>query len=101
MRTKEQSSGFAVVELVLIVVVLAVAGFTAWWVYQRQQDTTVSSPAAAAPNDTSPVATNVSSVPTIQSSSDLNNALQVLSQNDPSAGNSSDITQLNTQSSGF
>jgi Tfp pilus assembly protein PilE len=101
MRNKEKSSGFTVVELVLIVVVLAVAGFTGWWVYQRQQDTTVSSPATAALNDTSPVATNVSSAPAIQSSSDLNNALQVLSQNDPSAGNSSDINHLNTQTSGF
>jgi predicted negative regulator of RcsB-dependent stress response len=101
MRTKEKSSGFAVVELVLIVVVLAVAGFTGWWVYQRQQGITVSSPAATALNDTSPVATNVSSAPTIQSSNDLNSALQVLNQNDPSAGNSSDITQLNTQASGF
>jgi predicted negative regulator of RcsB-dependent stress response len=94
MRNRKQQSGFAVVELVLVVVILAAIGFVGWWVYQKHNTADTTSAVSAQ----SPVAKNVSTAPTINSTSDLDAALNALNRNDPSTANGSDANQLDSQS---
>lgn len=98
MRIRKQQSGFAIIELVLIVVILVAIGFAGWWVYQKRNDTTAPSPTTTASNTQSPVAKNVSTAPTVNSTSDLDKELNTLDQNDPSTTNSADSSQLDSQS---
>ncbi|MGI0134919.1 MAG: type II secretion system protein [Candidatus Micrarchaeaceae archaeon] len=114
-RTRQ--SGFALLEIILVLAVLAAAGFTAWWVYQRQPGatktvasteilpgSTTSSPSgvsSASAINKSRVATNVLAAPQVKSSNDLNSALQTLDQTDPSTQNNSDSSQLNSSANGF
>jgi len=96
MRIRKQQSGFAVVELVVVVVILAAIGFVGWQVYQKQSGaTTANTPPTA--NTQSPVAKDVSAAPSVDSTSDLDAALNTLNQNDPSTANSSDSSQLSSQ----
>lgn len=97
MRTRKQQSGFAVIELVIVVVILAAIGFAGWWVYQRQHNKTTTANMTPTTSTQSPVANNVSSAPVVNSTSGLDAALNTLNQNDPSAANSSDSSQLSSQ----
>jgi cytoskeletal protein RodZ len=97
MRIRKQQSGFAIAELVLIVVILVAIGFVGWWVYQKRNDTTTPSTTTTANDAQSPVAKNVSTAPTVNSTSDLDKELNTLNQNDPSATNNADSSQLDTQ----
>lgn len=116
MRRFNRQSGFALLEVILVVAVLAAAGLTAWWVYERQPGAKTASTADTLPGSTttspsgtssasainkSLVATNVPAAPQIKSASDLDSALQTLDQTDPAAQNNGDTTQLNTSASGF
>lgn len=110
MKRSTRQSGFAVLEVILVVAVLAAAGLTAWWVYNRQPSATktVASTDAsqgggtsASAIDKSPVANNVAAAPQVRSSADLNGALQTLDQTDPSAQNNNDSAQLNSSATGF
>lgn len=103
MNTRKQQSGFSVFELLLVVVVIAAVGFAGWWVYHdHHKTTTAASTSNTASQSQSPVASNVSSAPAkISSTSDLDKALQILNQNDPSTANASDNSQLSSQASGF
>jgi len=117
MRRTTRQSGFALLEVILVVAVLVAAGFTAWWVYQRQPGATKtvastetlpgstttgpSGVSAASAVNKSPVATNVPAAPQVASTSDLNSALQTLDQTDPSAQNNGDSSQLNSSANGF
>lgn len=106
MRNSKRQSGFALLEGILIIVILAAVVATGWWIYQRQHKASTAgagpTSATSATASQSPVANDVSSAPTkINSTSDLNNALNTLNQNDPSSANTSDSTQLSTQSSSF
>lgn len=99
MRIHKQQSGFAFVEFALVVVVLAAIGFAGWWVYQKHNTSTPTATNTTPANSSqSPVVNNVSKAPAINSTSDLDAALNTLDQNDPSTANSSDSSQLSSQS---
>lgn len=101
MRKGSNQSGFSVVELVIVVAVVAVLGFVGYSVYSRQSNKTAATASNATPGVSSvqsPVASNVSSAPTISSTGDLDKAMATLNQNDPTATNSSDSSQLDSQS---
>lgn len=97
MRIRKQQSGFAVVELVVVVVILAAIGFVGWWVYQKRNTPATTASTASTSSTQSPVAKDVSTAPPVNSTSDLDNALSTLNQNDPSAASSSDSSELNSQ----
>ncbi len=103
MTLRNNHSGFSVVELAIVVAVVAALGFIGYSVYSRQNTSTTAStataPAVAATQ--SPIATNVSSAPQINSTADLDAALNELNQNDPSTANSSDSSLLTSQSATF
>lgn len=101
MRIRKQQSGFAVVELVLVVVVVAAIVVAGLWVYQKNNDKSDAASNTASENAAqtqSPVANNVSTAPPVKSSSDLDRALNVLDQNDPSTANKADSGMLSAQS---
>ncbi|GEM_PF-1034304 len=117
MKRTSRESGFAMLEVFLVVAVLVAAGFTAWWVYERQPGasktvastetlpgSTTTSPSgvsSATAANKSTVATNVAAAPQVKSTNDLNSALQTLDQTDPSAQNNGDSAQLNSNTSDF
>ncbi|HVC35998.1 MAG TPA: hypothetical protein VNE40_00935 [Candidatus Dormibacteraeota bacterium] len=90
---KKQQSGFAIIELFISIVVIAVIVGIGYFVWHGHQATTnklgYKSPAVATPT-----------APHINSSSDLNSALQALNQTSVSSSNT-DSSQLSTQASGF
>lgn len=97
MRIRKQQSGFAVVELVVVIVILAAIGCVGWWVYQQHNTATTTASTTLTTSTQSPVAKNVSSAPSVNSTSDLDAALNTLNQNDPTTTNSSDTSQLSSQ----
>ncbi len=99
MKTRKNQSGFAILELVLVVVIVAVLAGAGWWVYNRQHKSSPAASNSTASNRSS--SGNVSPAPQIKTSNDLDQALQVLNQNDPATANSSDTSQLNSQTSAF
>jgi prepilin-type N-terminal cleavage/methylation domain-containing protein len=101
MKVRTHQRGFSAVELVLAVAVLAVLGLVGYTVHNRQHKTTT---AAITPTSSQKAATPISSqastispAPTVNSTSDLDKASQTLDQNDPAATNSSDSSQLDSQ----
>lgn len=99
MKTRKNNAGFALMELILVVVVVAVLAGASWWVYQRQHKSTSSTSNSTTSNQ--PSSGSVSPAPQIKTSNDLDQALQVLDQNGPTTANSSDTSQLNSQTSAF
>jgi Tfp pilus assembly protein FimT len=95
MSLRKHQSGFSAAELVLILVVVGIIAVVGYVVYNRQPKTTTNVPAQASQ------VSDVSSAPTIATTSDLDKALQVLDQNNPGSANSSDTSQLNSQTSSF
>lgn len=95
-----KQSGFSGVELVITILVVAVIAGAGWMVYRNNHPAAKSLNASTNNSaNTSATASDVSSAPPIQSTSDLDNALKVLNQNDPSTANASDDLQLTSQSS--
>jgi len=102
---KQSQSGFAVIELAIVVVVLAVLGGTSYFVWHQHHDknklmptasTTVAPPSGDKSSDT----TSTPSAPQVNNASDLNSAMQALNQTDLAANNN-DSGQLSTQANGF
>ena len=105
MKKQTQQSGFAIVELVILVVVLAVLGGMSYFILHHtkkvQPATTASTVnVPAVENQTATTSTSVPAAPQVNSASDLNSAMQALNQTDMNA-NGTDSTQLGSQSSGF
>lgn len=99
MRIRKQQTGFAIVELAIVVVIIAAIVVIGLWVHNRSKTTTANT---LPTNSTqSPVANNVSTAPAVNKTSDLDSALDTLNQNDPGATSSSDTSQLNSQASTF
>lgn len=96
MRSQQQS-GFAIVELVVVVAILAAIGVAGWWVYQRQNTADTTASTSPTSSTQSPVAKNVSTAPPVNSTSDLDSALSTLNQNDPGTASGSDSSQLSSQ----
>lgn len=104
MKLRSNQNGFALFEALTVLIVAGLIGVTGWWVYHRNHNTANSSKTASSNSssvNTSPVAKNVSTAPQVKTADDLDKALQVLDQNDPSSANSSDTTQLDSQTSAF
>lgn len=100
MRKVSKQSGFAFLELVLIIVIIGALVVIGMWVYGQHKSKNDTASNGTALNSTqSPVAQNVSQAPSIGSASDLNTALSTLNQNDPATANSSDQNQLDAQTS--
>lgn len=98
MRIRKQQSGFAAIEVVLVVVIVAAIVAIGLWVYNKNKsDTDTTSSTAPTSHVQSPLAHNVSTAPQINSTSDLEKALTVLNQNNPATANSSDQSQLDSQ----
>lgn len=102
MRIRKQQAGFAVVELVIVVVILAAIVAVGLWMHNKQSpkaaDATTPSPTS---QTESPVAHNVSSAPAVNTTSDLDKALSTLNNNDPSSANAADTSELSTQANAF
>lgn len=99
MRNRTKQSGFVAVELAIVVVVFAGIAGVGYWVYSKHA--TPSSPPASSAVTSSqslPPASNVSAAPQIKSTADLNTALNTLNENNPATANSSDSSQLSSQS---
>jgi Tfp pilus assembly major pilin PilA len=100
MRKPLKQSGFAFLELVLVIVIIGAIVVIGLWVYQKRQPGTETTAGTTPSSSTqSPVAKNVSSAPQISSTDDLDKALTTLNQNDPAAANSGDQSQLDSQTS--
>jgi prepilin-type N-terminal cleavage/methylation domain-containing protein len=101
MKTRSNQSGFSAVELITVVLVIAVLGFVGYSVYNRQHKTdTAVTTTSQTPADTG-TGSKVGAAPGINSTSDLNKALNTLNQNDPDTANSSDSSQLSAQTNGL
>ena len=97
----KKQSGFASVELVVLVVIVAAIAGVGYYVVKNHNN----QPAQSNANFISSVSTPNNSVatlpmPQINSTTDLSNALNVLDQTNVGA-NSTDSSQLTTQSTGF
>lgn len=97
-----RQSGFAVVELVVVVVLLAAVAGTGYYVMhvrsQKNQPTTATASSTPSGYQSPSVAAPVA--PQVNSASDLNSAMQALNQTNVTASNT-DSSQLSTQASGL
>jgi len=101
---RKGQAGFSVFELLLAVVVIAAIAAAGYWVYHKHHTTTPTvSTSTSTTASTSPAAqaTNVSSAPQINNTSDLTKAEKILDDNNPATANSSDSSELNSQLSAF
>ncbi len=99
---KQSQAGFAIIELVGVVVVIAAivaAGYFAWHNHNQKSPNTTSPNTPTSSNYQSPP-TTTPAAPQVNSTSDLNSAMQALNQTNVTAGNT-DSGQLSTQASDF
>lgn len=92
-----KQSGFAAIELVLVLVIVAAIGGIGYYATHKHSQANQQSVATSA-SQPAPVSTPVA--PQITTASDLNTAMQALNQTQVGANNT-DSSQLNTQVSGF
>lgn len=88
-------SGFAIVELVAILVVVGLLSFVGYTAYNKLHNNA----SVASTTTQKPVATDVKPTPAINSTSDLTNAESTLDQTDTSS--SSDLNSLDSQLNAF
>jgi predicted negative regulator of RcsB-dependent stress response len=93
MKVFKNQSGIAGLEVVLILIVVAIVGLVGYKVYNTKKTVDNSFSQASSSVDKT---TSASSVPIINSASDLNKTDQTLNQVNPDDG-SSDEAQLNSQ----
>jgi predicted negative regulator of RcsB-dependent stress response len=94
----KNSSGFAALEGVLILVIVAIVAFAGYKVEQARNNTNKLNQESAAQQVAVPKATASATVPaTVNSASDLDKAASALNSDNPD-DNSADITRLNSQS---
>ena len=98
MSLRKNQAGFSAVELFLILVIVGALAFIGYAVYNRQKSA-VDTGSGSASSQSS--VKDVSSAPAVKSTSDLYKASAVLDQNDPGTTNSSDTSQLDSQTNTF
>lgn len=96
-----KTDGFSLVETIIVIVIIAVIVAAGWWIYDRNHKKATPTASKSSSLSQSPTASDVSSAPAVNSASDLDKALQTLNQNDPSSANTSDSSQLSSQTSAF
>jgi Tfp pilus assembly protein PilV len=96
MKRLHKESGFALVEIVLVVIVLALIGFVGYVFVNNQMHGTASKNTAQ-----TTTASAAETAPVINTTSDLDKAQATLDANDPSTSTSSDSSQLDSDLSNF
>lgn len=96
---RQSQSGFAVIELVLIVVIVAVIAGVGYYVWNSHKATPTTAATITASSYQSPPVTT-QTAPQVTSPSDLNSAMRTLNQTSVSSSNT-DSSQLSTQANGF
>lgn len=91
---KLDKTGFSFIGFLFILLALVLLGFGGYWVYTRKHKTTP-------PVATTLPTTEPTTVPAISSTNDLDTALNALDKTNPDSGNSSDLTQVESDASGF
>ena len=98
---KRQSQlGFAIADLVIVVVIAAAIVTTGIFVWHEHNKSTSPSPITTASSSYQSPTTSTPTAPQINNPSDLNNAMTALNQTSISSSNV-DSSQLSTYSSGF
>ena len=102
MKIRHRQPGFSTVELAIVLLLVATLSFVGYTVYKRQQtkNSDISSYQSQQSSQQSTKAGDVSSAPEIKEASDLNEAIKVLDQNDPSTSYS-DASQLDSELANF
>lgn len=95
----KKQSGFAGLELLVVVVIAAAVALVGYYVWQGHNVKTTSLPVASSSNVSSPPVTTPPA-PQITTASDLSSAMQALNGTSVSSNNT-DSSQLTTQSQGF
>ncbi|HEX7260134.1 MAG TPA: hypothetical protein VF272_04355 [Candidatus Saccharimonadia bacterium] len=98
MKLLKNQSGFAILELALIVAVLAVVGYVAYDAYNAKQTATKTEAPATVKQSNG--VNDVPAAPEVNSTEDLTAAEKTLDQIDPEA-NATDSAQLDSQLSAF
>ena len=105
MPLSKKPNGFAFIEALVIITVVALIAVVGFKVYEnRSTDTSQANASQTSTKTTAsqtPLSTGVSTVPEINSSSDLDKASQTLDQNDPTTANNADTAQLDKDSSNW
>jgi len=102
--TKINQNGSAFIGVILVVLVFGAVIFAGYKVYSSRSDADNSLTNTASTSHSSSTKGKVSSVPAapqVSSASDLDKATQSLDATDPAASNSTDTTQLDSQTNGF
>lgn len=97
----KKQSGFASIELVLMVVIVAAIGGVGYFVIKNHNNASGQTSANFISSESTPnMSVATLPMPQVNTTSDLSNALNVLDQTNVGA-NSTDSSQLTTQSTGF
>jgi len=99
MSSRNNQSGFSIVEIVIALAVVVLIGFLGYTAFNRMQENQAANSSQA--DQQSPVANDVKTAPSINSTSDLNEAERTLDQTDPSGSNNTDANQLDNELSAF
>jgi flagellar basal body-associated protein FliL len=100
---KRTQSGFATVELVLLVVILiaiAGVGYYVWYGNQKTSTTTATNTSSSTSSGYQSPSVATPTAPQVNNASDLNSAMSALNQTSVSSSNA-DSNQLTTEASGF
>jgi predicted negative regulator of RcsB-dependent stress response len=95
-----KQTGFAGLELLLVVVVIVVVGLVGYKVYNRT-GSKASQSGSSSVSDSQKASTSLGTVPEVNSKSDLDKAESALDQNDTTGANSSDDSQLSHQTNDY
>ena len=98
MKLRKNQAGFSAVELFLILVIVGALAFIGYAVYHRQKSAVDTSSGSA---NSQSSAKDVSSAPAVSTTSGLDKAATTIDQNDPATANTSDSSQLDSQTNTF
>lgn len=90
----KRNNGFALLEVIVVVVIVGLVALVGVKVYGAHQDKTANQTGVSQAENQAQLQAATASVPEIKSAADLDRASQVLDQNDPGAVNSNDSAQL-------
>ena len=97
---KPSQAGFAVVELVIVLVIVAAIAGVGYYVWHSHQATPNTTATTTGSSSYQSPTTTVPPAPQVNTASDLKSAMTALNQTSVSSSNT-DSSQLSTQTSGF
>jgi prepilin-type N-terminal cleavage/methylation domain-containing protein len=92
--TSKSNSGFALLELIAVVVIVGLIALAGLKVYGAHKNSVASESAATNTSSQESLKSAAATVPQVKSSADLDKASKVLDQNDPDSTNANDSAQL-------